>query len=108
MIIDLGPNRKYIILWQHVNPTSKNRRKKTSCFIKPYVLAPEGSEHKLVRTEPIASATIKCDSRDCFNKNKGRKETLKRAFAQVADMFTKPERTAIWQQYREMRNGSWI
>lgn len=60
----------------------------------------EGSENASPRTLPIiAVGTVRCDPRDNFIKETGRKKALKQALRVVHPLLTREERAIVWGTY---------
>ncbi len=88
MLVQLG-EIKYIVKWKHVVPIEGWMRGRTDCEIKN-ADSPE-----------IRMGTARCSRKDQFNKNEGRKCSLKRAVSH----FKKSQRRKFWEAYAEMRGG---
>jgi len=80
----------YIVKWKHIVPIEGWLRGRTDCEIKK-VDSPE-----------IRMASAKCSCKDQYNKNIGRKLSLKRA---IYHFELKEDRRKFWEAYKDMRGG---
>lgn len=80
----------YIVKWKHIIPIDGWLRGRTDCEIK-----------KVDSTE-IRMGSAQCSIKDQYNKNEGRKVSLKRA---IYHFELKEDRKKFWEAYAEMRGG---
>lgn len=88
MIVQIDGD-KYIVKWKHYVP-STGFSGRTDCEIKK-----ENSPE-------IRMASTRCSFKDQYNKNIGRKVSLKRA---IYHFELKEDRKKFWEAYAEMRGG---
>ena len=102
MIINIGNNRRLSLIWRHKANGSK---KYSKCIIKLGV----GKDSTL-----LVETKSHLHKGDIWNRNKGRKVAMEKALKALSEQpingvqLTKQDRTQIWQNYADMRHGSFV